>query len=97
LDIDCKSFGALKDVPADKLGDYMASCLHPSAAGNIPGQAWDSVIQGQTWDRVGLIFFVILCMLAVWQLFWAKSDAKTYWVAGLGLGILCLGYLLWGI
>lgn len=94
--MDCKSFGALKDVPADKVGDYIASCLQPSAAGNIPGQAWDGVIQGLRWDHVALFFFIILCLLAVWQLLWAKSDAKTYRVGALGLSILCLGYVLWG-
>jgi hypothetical protein len=82
--MDCKSFGALKDVPGDKAVDYIA-CLQSPAAGNI---------QGQASDGVGLYFFIILCVLAVWQLLWAKGNVKTFWSCALGLGLLGLGYLL---
>ena len=91
--MDCKSIRALKDVPADKVSDYLA-CLQPTAAGNIQEQALDGVIQGQAWSGVALFFFVILCVLAVWQLLWTKSHDKTFWSCTLGLGLLGLGFLL---
>ena len=87
--MDCKSYGSLKDVPADKVGEYVATCLQPSAA----GPSLQSNDLG-LYNNLGIVFFLILCVLAIWQLLWAKRSAKAFWSGALGLGILGLGFLL---
>ena len=88
--MDCKAYGSLKDVPPDKVGDYVA-CLQPSAAG--PPQLSNANDVG-LYNNVGLFLFLVLCTLAVWQLLWGKRSVKAVWSMAFGLGLLGLGYLL---